>query len=406
MTYTELLDHLYKIDRKGNAKYDLSKMQHLSALLSRPETHFSSVHIAGSNGKGSVSTKIAKALEFSGLKVGLYTSPHIATYRERIRINRSMISEEEAAKHLQKIFDLLQREDIEASFFEITTLAAFCYFAEQKVDYAVIEAGIGGRLDATNIILPKVCAITSISLEHTAILGNTLEEITREKAGIVKLRVPVVIGPSVPIESVASVAEINDASCIPVKGNFVTFDEENGAVAAECLKVLRISEDAISQGCALRPACRLEKITPIGSSGEQPEAIILDVAHNPDGFYRLFRALRFEYPTASFRILYGLSENKDLSASVGVLKTFATDFHLVAARSHRSIPVEKLYEELIEQGVCPNRLYLAATIEENLEEALRQAARNREVLVVCGSFFIMAPVRAYLGLNDPCDPVT
>lgn len=405
MTYTALLKHLYKINQQGNAKYDLKKMQRLSQLFSHPEKKFPCVHVTGSNGKGSVTTKTAKALEFSGLKVGLYTSPHISSFRERISINGRMIPEEAVATLLQKILDMIRAETIEPTFFEITTLLAFCYFAEQQVDFAVIEAGIGGRLDATNIIFPEVSVITSISLEHTNILGNTLAEIAREKAGIIKPKAPIVIGPKVPIELIAPFAKAKESACIVAKGDFDSFDKENSATATKCLEILNVSQEAIAKGCALRPSCRIEKVElsnkPISA---QPEAIILDVAHNPDGLQSLFRTLKLEYPNIPLRVLCGLSQNKDIPACVEVLREFGTNFHLIAARTSRSMSCEDLYKEFVIQGVPEEQLFLANSIEDNLKMALKQAAIRREVLVVCGTFFIMAPIRTYLGIIEPCDP--
>jgi dihydrofolate synthase / folylpolyglutamate synthase len=404
VTYTALLDHLFNINQQGNAKGGLENMRRLSMLFSQPETKFPCIHIAGSNGKGSVTTKAAKALEFTGLKVGLYTSPHISTFRERICINGKMISEKSVVALLQKIFHVMKAESIDATFFEITTLLAFCYFAENQVDFGIIETGIGGRLDCTNIITPEVSVITSISLEHTSILGNTLEEIAREKAGIIKFRVPVVIGPKVPVELIAPFAKAQESPLIEAKGNFVSFDKENSATAAKCLEVLNVPADAIVKGCALRPLCRVEKVEWAGMpSPDQPKAIILDVAHNPDGLQSLFKTLKQEYPDASLRVLCGLSQNKDIPACVKVLMNFGTNFHLIAAKSSRSISAQDLYSEFINQGTPKEQLFLMGSIEDNLALALKLGAIHREVLVVCGSFFIMAPVRAFLGINEPSD---
>lgn len=405
MTYTASLKHLYTINLQKNAKYDLKKMRLLSQLFDRPEEKFLSVHVAGSNGKGSVTTKIAKALEFSGLKVGLYTSPHISSFRERIRINGEMIPENAVESFLNRIFAVIKAEGIEPTFFEITTLLAYCYFAEEQVDYAVIETGIGGRLDATNIITPQICAITSVSLEHTDVLGNTLAEIASEKAGIIKPKVPIVIGPKVPIELIAPSAKKQDAPCFALSGDFADFDQENSATAAKCLEILDIREEAIAKGCALRPSCRMEKIDLHAKpSLEKPIAIVLDVAHNPDGLQSLFESLKVEYPTSRMRIVCGLSQNKDVTACVQVLRQFGGCFHLVAAKSSRSLICEDLYKEFSVQGTPDKQLFLANSIEDNLALALKEATLHREVLVVCGTFFIMAPIRAYLGIVEPCDP--
>lgn len=173
--------------------------------MGAPHTKFRSVHVTGTNGKGSVSTKIAAGLEFAGHQVGLYTSPHVSSFRERVSINGELISEADVERHLSLVMQLAAQHNIPATFFELTTLMAFSYFAQRQVAYAVVEVGIGGRLDATNIISPELSVLTSIGLDHTDILGPTIEHITREKSGIIKPSGATVIGPSVPRDIVRQV---------------------------------------------------------------------------------------------------------------------------------------------------------------------------------------------------------
>lgn len=405
MTYAALLESLYAIHSHGSTKYKLDTMRKLCALFDSPEKKFSSIHIAGTNGKGSVTTKIAKALEHSGLKIGLYTSPHISCFRERIRLNGQMISEEETAELLSKIFEMTEKYRIQVSFFEITTLLAFCYYAAQKVDIAVIETGLGGRLDSTNIITPMLSVITSISLDHTSILGTTIDEIAKEKAGIIKARVPVVIGPRVPVAEISPIAERMQAQVHRVEGFFQTFDEENNAIAKKSLETLGIASESIAKGCMALPPCRLEKIIlPEKAKGEQPLAIILDVAHNPDGLQSLFFAIKQSYPNACVRIVCGLSHNKEIAACVSLLKENGCAFHLVQANSSRALSQELLYQEFIHQGISSDTLFTAESIEQSMQQALNLAALHQEIVVVCGSFFIMAQIRAFLGIVEPSDP--
>jgi dihydrofolate synthase / folylpolyglutamate synthase len=198
MTYQQTLDYLFSqlpmFQRIGAAAYkaDLNNTIAICNLLNNPENKFRSIHIAGTNGKGSTSHMLASVLQSAGLKVGLYTSPHLKDFRERIKINGKMIPE-------QNVIDFVEQyktdfEKIQPSFFEMTVGLAFDYFAQEKVDIAVVEVGLGGRLDSTNVITPLVSVITNISFDHTALLGNTLEKIAVEKAGIIKDKVPVVIG--------------------------------------------------------------------------------------------------------------------------------------------------------------------------------------------------------------------
>lgn len=404
--YSSLLKRLYAINMYGKSKSGLASMQLLSSLFGSPEKQFQSIHIAGSNGKGSVTTKIAKALELSGAKVGLYTSPHISSYRERIQINGQLISEKAVTGLLSEIFSVLDeiKEKEPSTFFEITTLLAFRYFAQEKVDVTVIEVGLGGRLDATNIITPILSAITSLSLEHTSVLGKTLPEIAQEKAGIIKAQVPVVVGPRVPMELIWPKTAELDCECIQTPGAYESFDAENSATARTCLEVLkaqgklRITDEAITLGCKARPPCRIEEIVLARNT------IILDVAHNPDGLEHLFKVLQSNYAQKGYRIVCGLSANKEINECVKVLRKYGHAFHLVEAKNRRALPDDLLYQEFTLQGTPKTNLFLADTIEANLDLALQHASIANEVLVVCGSFFIMAPIRAHLGLIDPCDP--
>jgi len=198
MTYTETLDYLYRklpmFTRIGAAalKNDLTNTIALCDHLDNPQKKFKTIHIAGTNGKGSTSHMLAAIFQQAGYKTGLYTSPHLKDFRERIRINGTMVSEEFVSRFVQNEKELI--ETINPSFFEVTVAMAFSYFAQEEVDIAIIEVGLGGRLDSTNVITPELSIITNISLDHTNILGNRLEDIAYEKAGIIKPGVPVVIG--------------------------------------------------------------------------------------------------------------------------------------------------------------------------------------------------------------------
>jgi dihydrofolate synthase/folylpolyglutamate synthase len=202
MNYKETIEYLFTrlpmFSRIGAAAYkaDLGNTIRLCKSLNDPQQHFKSIHIAGTNGKGSVSHMLAAILQTAGYKVGLYTSPHLKDFRERIKVNGELISESFVIDFTKKIQPLI--EEIEPSFFEITVAMAFEYFAEQKVEVAVIETGLGGRLDSTNIINPILAVITNIGWDHMNLLGDSLEKIAWEKAGIIKNGVPVIIGETLP----------------------------------------------------------------------------------------------------------------------------------------------------------------------------------------------------------------
>lgn len=352
----------------SSMKLGLDRIEALDALLGFPSKQFASVHIAGTNGKGSVSTKIAGALQESGKKVGLYTSPHIHTYHERICINKKPIAEVDADRLLKKITTITP---IQLSYFELLTLLAFCYFSEEKVDFAVLETGMGGRLDATNIISPVLSVITSIEMDHVSYLGETLQAIAYEKAGIIKAGVPVLLGPHVkPSYVFEEASQLAQSPLFQVQGLFAHYEEENRKIAWNALSLLPFSLDnrSIKVGLASAPPCRFEIIS------ESPK-VILDVAHNPDGLKCTFERLFYQFPEAKVRVLAGFSADKDVDKVLSVIRHNAVDLHLVYTDHPR----------------------LLKTGDPNLENTFQKAytlAKNRgEILLVCGSFFIMHRAR-------------
>lgn len=394
--YKTLIKKLFTVNLHGGMKLGLKNIERLNQALGNPLQHFKCVHVAGTNGKGSVVTKISKALEAEGYRVGLFTSPHISTFRERIKINGQLIEEQVTANLLQKIFMLIEAEDIPATFFEITTALTLAYFAEQKVDYVVLEAGLGGRLDATNIVTPELSIITSISLEHTEYLGNTLEEIAAEKAGIIKSQVPVVIGPCVPKHVVEKFAKANNSPLTQVTGHFVFFDEENCAIAKKALQILTVREASIEIGLKALPPCRLEFI-------QQDPPVILDVGHNPDGLEHLFQAVKAKYPHSSIRVVYGVSKEKDIDGCLHVLKRYGDHFHLVEAPNGRGLETTALRKKMLEHYFVSESIYLDGSISQTIAKALHAAKKQKQVLVICGTFFIMSEARATLGIKEPRD---
>lgn len=390
MTYAELISKLFNVNLFGGMKLGLSNIEHLCATFRHPERSFASIHVAGTNGKGSVTTKIAKALELEGKRVGLYTSPHISCFRERIKINGEMISESEVEEILP---DLLQNQ-VHATFFEITTLLAFLHFAKHNVDIAILETGLGGRLDATNVVTPMLSVITSISLEHTEILGTSLEDIAREKAGIIKASVPVVIGPRVPEKVIREIAQEKRAPLTVVSGNFPDFESENCAIVKTALERIGVSAAAIQRGCEARPPCRMETFTGLG-----PPAIVLDVAHNPDGLQALFHALKQRYPSMPFRVLCGLSKTKDIDGCLTILAREATQIHFVEAANGRGAPVSELKQRWERLSLPKEQLKPFS----RFSDLIQQATSKKEVLVVCGTFFIMSQIRQALGIQEPRD---
>ncbi len=315
----------------GRGIQTFSQMQHLDALLGHPHKQFKSIHVAGTNGKGSVCTKIAAVLQNLGCKVGLYTSPHIWNYRERIRINNEMIPESTAAQILSRVFDR------SLSFFDVLTAMAFVYFAQEKVDYAVIEVGLGGRLDATNIITPILSIITSIGFDHTALLGNTLEAIAREKGGIIKPNVPLITG---------TMPFFPTAIQVPPQP---TYELENRAIALRALQELGIHS---TRGLEVTPPCRFQQIGPL----------LFDVAHNPPAFERLIESLQFHYPSRKFPFYLAFSKDKDWEKCVEIIAPHATQIAFIRSSNPRlrqeypGFPM--IAPEQIEEGIIAGSFYI------------------------------------------------
>lgn len=357
--------------KSGYYRTDLNIAWKLSALLGHPQNSFPTIHVAGTNGKGSVCFKIAKALEKAGKKVGLFSSPHIEDFFERITINGTPISLEEVENSLQLLIDVK-----EASFFEITTFLAFDYFRRQNVDIAVIETGIGGLYDATNVLQPILSIITSVALDHQGMLGQTQEEIAFQKAGIIKPHTPVVIGPEANYPIIRTIAEKNHAPLHSVKEAPVFYDLENQAIAKKALEILRVPIEGVEQ----RPLCRFEQI------GD----FILDVAHNPNGIARLLQAYELHFPGIPFSIVFGCSKDKDLHRCLSLLAKRAKFIYLVQADSPKAAPVEMMAQILQQSGF--HRFAADLSIQKSLEASRLAAERT----IVCGSFYIMQEARDHI----------
>lgn len=402
MTYQNLLAKLFAINLSTGMKFGLKNMELLAELLHHPERSFNSIHVAGTNGKGSVTMKIASALEKSGYRVGLYTSPHISCFRERIRVNKEMISEKSVECILASLYTLLERHKITATFFELTTCMAFLYFARSKVDFAVIETGLGGRLDATNILSPCLSIITSISLDHTELLGYSINEIAREKGGIIKKAIPTIIGPLVPFDEISTICKDLNSPLIQVNQSFETFEEENTAIALSSLNLLAnsfpISNNAIKEGLKSVQPCRFEII-------EGSPLIVLDVGHNEEGIRALFKALHHRFPHKTIRVLFGLSKNKAIIPCLKEIITHSSYFHLLEAPNGRGFPTSLLKQNILELTSDAIDILEHSCIQEAVKKAHAEAKKLDQLLVVCGSFFIMADVREALGYREIRDSV-
>ena len=402
MSYEEAVEYLFSqlpmFHRIGAAAYkpDIGNISQLSAALGNPHLKFPVVHVAGSNGKGSTSHLIASVLMEAGHKVGLFTSPHLKDYRERIRVNGKKIDPSFVANFVEQSKE--SWKSIEPSFFEITTVLAFHYFAEQQVDMAIIEVGMGGRLDSTNIVQPVVTAITSISLDHTQFLGDTLELIAKEKAGIIKEKIPVVLG-EIPTDARAEILAIAknknapvtiSASLLPPKsaleGSYQLFNEKTSfGILLELQKLnWNISNENIENGF-LRVIENTHLMGRWQVLGTHP-LTVAEVAHNEEGITFLVEKLK----TLSFKklhIVIGMVNDKDHSQVLSLLPKEA-EYYYVQADIPRALPKEELQIKALEfmlKGNCyPN-------VHSGLDAA-EAASSSEDLIVVTGSIFTVAEI--------------
>lgn len=415
MTYRETVDYLYSqlpmYQRQGGAAYkaDLSNTWALCDALNHPQNDFLSIHVAGTNGKGSTSHFIASILQEAGFSVGLYTSPHLIDFRERIRINGIVIPESVVVDFVAHKMDLLS--DIQPSFFEWTVGLAFYYFATQKVDIAVIETGLGGRLDSTNVITPLVSVITNIGLDHTQFLGNTLSQIAIEKAGIIKPNVPVVIGEhQAQVEAVFSrIAQENKAGVIWADQSselsdlsesiyacsfsdrfpLVPYQLKNIQTAIAAIYALKELGWSVNASHLARGVERMQMNTGLRGRWEvlrQYPLVIADTAHNKEGLRYTVQALSL-LPKKSLRIVFGMVNDKDADAIIPLLPRDAI-YYLCQPNIERAKPVHDLDLEF-ENRVAVKKIY--TTVKAAYDAAISEA-QDDDVIYIGGSTFVVADV--------------
>ncbi|MFZ1799705.1 MAG: folylpolyglutamate synthase/dihydrofolate synthase family protein [Chitinophagaceae bacterium] len=427
MNYTETLDYMYArlpmFSRVGTAAYkkDLGNIKALCEAIGNPQEKIKCVHIAGTNGKGSVSHMIASVLQAANYKTGLYTSPHLKDFRERIRIDGNMCSEEFVVDFIEKIkpqIDILQ-----PSFFEITVAMAFDFFAKNKVGIAVIETGLGGRLDSTNIITPLVSVITQIGYDHTNLLGNTLAEIAGEKAGIIKENIPVVVGEmnseTMPVFErtalqknaplfkaskkryvedwqyqdhylnmaiVESITNNHEKYSLDLTG---IYQVKNILPVIETIHQLQLCGYSISPVQIKKGLAQVKKTTGLHGRWEKIHAapdIILDVAHNADGINAIKEQLEYLHYDA-IHIIFGIVNDKDTQGILKALPKNAT-YYFTKASIPRAMPEDQLAEKAEVFG-------LKGKAFPNVALAVQSAiahAHAKDLILVCGSVFLVAEV--------------
>ncbi len=430
MTYPEVLDFLYSqlpmFQRTGAAAYkdNLDNTIRLDKMFGHPHHSFKTIHVAGTNGKGSVSHMLASVLQEAGYKTGLYTSPHLKDFRERIRVNGEMISEEAVVRFVELYQEKNRYENIEPSFFELTVSMAFDYFRSMLVDVAVVEVGLGGRLDSTNVISPEVSVITNISFDHMNLLGNTLPKIAAEKAGIIKSGIPVVIGESHPetapvfIEFAerlgapilfADQEYYADYSLLTIDGKQSLNIQKNGEMLYSGLKldllgiyqrhnvptVLKAIDVLNEKGWTLtEEIIRKSLLNVIGNTGllgrwqiiGHNPLTVCDTGHNEAGIRLVVEQIN-QTAWKQLHMIIGMVNDKDQTKVLSLLPSNAKYYFTKAALPRATEP-EELLAKAEPYGLRGN---CYPTVRQALSAALANAGKS-DLVFVGGSTFVVAEI--------------
>jgi len=407
--------------------YSLRHVEELLDRMGNPQLAARTIHIAGTKGKGSVATMIAQVLSGSEYKTGLYTSPHLHTLRERISVDGSLISEADFAAAMAEVKPLIESMKQDAAFrqltyFEALTALAFAYFKKKRVDFQVLEVGLGGRLDATNVAKPLICIITPISLDHTQILGNSLEEIAREKAGIIKHGCWVVLSPQ-PEEAASVISDIcrdKEAKVVQV-GKDITWHKtggdlhhqslvvkgrtskyqvsipllgdyqlENAAAAVAALEILAFADFSISAADIARGLARLKWPGRFQILQQNP-TVLVDGAHNVASMRGLVRNIKAYFADKRIFLVFGTSCDKDIPGIINELVPLSPQVIVTRTAHSRAAPLSTLTAEFTKRGIEPET-------EENVREAISRAlslADKTDVICVTGSLFVVAEALDY-----------
>ncbi|HEY1953654.1 MAG TPA: folylpolyglutamate synthase/dihydrofolate synthase family protein [Gemmatimonadaceae bacterium] len=405
----------------GGIKPGLERTEALLEQLGSPHKRLAAVHVAGTNGKGSVVATSEALLRARGLRVGRYTSPHLVDFRERISVDGQPISEEEVLEFLQRWIPVA--EDLGATFFEVTTALAFDWLARQKVDIAVIETGLGGRLDSTNVITPRVAVVTSIGLDHTDLLGRTLEAIAREKAGIFKRGVPAVVGEASPMIRDLLAEEARQAGARPIvvldSGYVVdkvrvSLDGTSFALSNEA-ESREITTPLIGQHQARNTAIAIAALAAIGEDFLPPSAetsaalsrvflpgrfqqvgkFIFDVAHNPAGACTVAETLRLVNAPRPRTALIAVLADKDWR---GIIRELSADLDRFVFTDAPSAPADRSWNAG-EATAFARSLGIDAHLVADLDSAISAAENGSGTVVVTGSFHTVGDVMSRLQVS-------
>jgi len=422
MNYQEVIDYIYNLRRFGDMKLGLERIELLLEKIGNPEKKLKLVHVGGTNGKGSTVMMVASILQAAGFKVGVYTSPHLSSYTERIVVNNQKIPEEEIIKlfnEFKPIIDEMIARGNQPTFPEVTTAMAFKYFFDQKVDYAVVEVGLGGRLDATNVVNPSVTVITNIGLEHTDILGNSIEEIAREKAGIIKQGIPLVTATeekkafsvfkkiceekNCEIFRIGKDAEWDRKSFdlngqkfgvnvfgeeikdlfIPLLGEYQVINATTAVAAVKLLKE-KIDEEKIREGLKkVKWPGRLEVV-------QKEPLVVLDCAKDPLAMRKLVGTIKKDFSYRKLIAVVSISKDKKIGLMIQRLAEIVDEFVFTKHKvQNRAVETEILEKEA-------KKYSKPFVVIEDVKEAVKEAINNsskEDMVLIAGSIFTVAEAR-------------
>lgn len=402
MNYQDTIQYLYNstpvFEHVGASAYKegLSNSWALDEHFNHPHTKFKTIHVAGTNGKGSCSHTIAAILQAEGYRVGLFTSPHLVDFRERIKVNGDCISQEYVMDFVENERSFF--EPLHPSFFELTTAMAFKYFADSHVDIAVIEVGLGGRLDCTNIITPILSVITNISFDHTQFLGDTLEKIAMEKAGIIKRDIPIVIGETTPETRNVFIQKVKEMNApiffaeeynnpianeldFELKGSYQQKNKQTILCAVSHLP-LSISPSSIKEG--LSHVVELTGLMGRWQTIRERPTVICDTGHNVGGWQYLSQQIKSQ-PCKNLHIVFGMVDDKDIDTVMNMLPTNAT-YYFTQAQTKRAIPANIVEEKGKEHHL---KGYVFPKVADAYKAALHHANED-DFIFVGGSSYIVA----------------
>jgi dihydrofolate synthase / folylpolyglutamate synthase len=419
----ECTDFIFMLKAVDHKRAPLVLMREVLEILGNPQDKLRAIHLAGSNGKGSTVNALREMLQHAGYKVGAFTSPHLECVNERITINGTQISDAQFLHYMNKVSTIIEThyKGEFPSFFEVVTLIMFQYLADEEVDIALIETGLGGRLDATNVITPLISIITTISLEHTAFLGDTLAKVAFEKAGIIKESVPVVVGVKreEALTVIQEIANERHAPCFVLgkdftvenivqsaniqlfnyqKANVEMVDVpvkmaglhqiDNASLAITAILVLRengaidISDESIRQALAIAQwAGRFEQL-----SGN----IVLDGAHNSEGTAALIQTLKTVYPHQNYRFIYAALSDKDHANSIALMDSIATSIAFSQIELPNAMPAEKL------ASLSTNTNKTSSVDWREMVQTVLHQRNDEDIIVITGSLYFIAEIRQWL----------